>query len=161
MNMHWKLNKLFPQCRNIIWQDELYQLVSSGHVWSGVSESFFADVKNKTIIKTPVSNKLFSMSKLYFEMPNFLFLVLCFAEFVSFLDQPRIVSYKFELTKQTPEALFQKKLLTGITLLLLQIMIKGPVFDLSKLFFSKLLVLPQFSSVISNDVKEIFFGGVK
>ena len=31
--MHWNLNKLSPQCRNVIWQDELYQLVSSGHVW--------------------------------------------------------------------------------------------------------------------------------
>ena len=34
MNMHWKLNKLSPKYRNDIWQDELYQLVSSGHVWS-------------------------------------------------------------------------------------------------------------------------------
>ena len=32
MNMHWKLNKLSPYCQNVIWQDELYHLVSSGHV---------------------------------------------------------------------------------------------------------------------------------
>ena len=30
--MHWKLHKLSPQCENVIWQDELYQLVSSRHV---------------------------------------------------------------------------------------------------------------------------------
>ena len=35
--MHWKSNKLSPQCRNVIWQDELYQLVSSGHVESKTS----------------------------------------------------------------------------------------------------------------------------
>ena len=32
MNMHWKLNKLSPQCRNVIQLEELHQLVSSGYV---------------------------------------------------------------------------------------------------------------------------------
>ena len=32
VSMHWELKKLSPQCRNVNWQDDLYQSVSTGHV---------------------------------------------------------------------------------------------------------------------------------
>ena len=43
MNMHWKLNTLSPQCRNVIWQDELYQLVSSAHVCLALVSPYFVN----------------------------------------------------------------------------------------------------------------------
>ena len=62
MNTHWKLNKLSPYCQNVIWQDELYQLVSSGYVWQpfiNVIELRDSQKFHKLHRKMPVVRSLF------------------------------------------------------------------------------------------------------